>query len=62
MVGWGFTSAVDQRLESFKTNFRIAVNRQQKAEMKIISKEKCEEEWGSDPNPLPINFSQGQCE
>jgi len=60
VVGWGFTSAVDQRLESFKTNFRIAVNRQQKAKMKIISKEKCEEEWGSDPNPLPIDFSQGQ--
>ena len=38
--------------------FRIAVYRQQKAEMRLITHEKCAEEWGNDLGPL----TKGQCE
>ena len=58
VVGWGFTSAVDQRLESHKIRFRIAEYRQQKAEMRLITQEECAEEWGDDMGPL----TKGQCE
>ena len=45
-------SLQSQRLESSKKQFRVAVNKQKKAEMDIISAERCQEEWGDNLGPL----------
>jgi len=46
IVGWGFTSFKDQRLDSNRIDFNIATEIQQKANMTLISQKQCKEMWG----------------
>jgi len=55
IVGWGHTNLRDQAdgvLESSSLVDRIAEYNQQKARVKIISLEECQEQWGNSLAPL----------